>query len=86
MNDFETALNKLPSSAGFDPAAHTTVKDLCWICLHELDLVAEREYWHPIAERKKLLKFIEKHGHYVDEARAMYQQALGVSKGDCYTQ
>ena len=89
MNDFDTALSKLPDSAGFDPSAHKTVEDLCYICLHELDLVAEREYWHPVAERKKLLKFIEKFGSscatdYTDEARRVYAQAQSVSKSDCY--
>ena len=85
MNDFEKALKTLPQSVGFDALAHKTVEDLCWICLHELDLVAEREYWLPLAERKRLLNFIEKHGHYVDDGRRVYQQSLGVTRGDCYT-
>lgn len=89
MTDFEKALNKLPDSAGYDFYAQKTIEDLCWICLHELDLVAEREYWHPVAERKKLLKFIEKFGpscatDYTDEARRVYAQAQSVSKSDCY--
>ena len=90
MTDFDKALNALPPSAGYDPAAHKTVEDLCWICLHELDLVAEEEYWLPLAERKKLLKFIVRFGKtckedYTDEARKMYTRSLNVSKEDCYT-
>ena len=84
MTDFDKALKTLPDSAGFDAFAHKTVEDLCWICLHELDLVAEMEYWLPLAERKRLLKFIEKHGYYVDEARRIYKQSLGVTADDCY--
>ena len=53
MTDFDKALKALPPTAGYDPFAHKTVEDLCWICLHELDLVAEEEYWLPLAERKK---------------------------------
>ena len=90
MTDFDKALNKLPDSAGYDSFAHKTIEDLCWICLHELDLVAEREYWHPLAERKKLLKFIETYGKtcdkdYTDEARRVYAQSLSVRKNECYT-
>jgi len=82
--DFHKALKKLPSSAGFDSFAHKTIEDLCWICLHELDMVAEAEYWHPVSERKRLLKFVEKHGYYVKEARGAYYDSLGVEKEDCY--
>lgn len=90
MDNFQKALNKLPSSVGFDPFEHNTIDDLCWICLHELDLVAEREYWHPISERKKLLKFIETFAgdckkDYTNEAREIFNQSLNVTKRDCYT-
>lgn len=81
---FDQALNALPEGTGFDPMAHKTVADLCYLCLHELDLVAEREFWHPLAMRRKYLKFCEKQGHYVDEARAMYNASLNVSREDCY--
>ena len=89
MTDFEKAINKLPNSAGYDPLSHKTVEDLCYICLHELDLVAEKEYWLPLAERKRLLKFIEQFGKtcetdYTDEARKIYAQSLSVSKDECY--
>jgi hypothetical protein len=43
MNDFDKAL-KLPTSAGYDAFAHKTEEDLCYIFLHELDLVVEQEY------------------------------------------
>ncbi|HCB50651.1 MAG TPA: hypothetical protein DEP47_14320 [Chloroflexi bacterium] len=82
--EFQKALDQLPSSAGFDHTVHHTVDDLCWICLRELDLVAEREYWLPLAERKRLLKFIQKHGHHVNEADAVYQRGLPVRADDCY--
>lgn len=90
MTDFDKALKKLPDSAGFDAFSHKTVEDLCWICLHELDLVAEQEYWHPIGERKRLLKFIETFGascenDYTAEARKTFDQARNVKKSDCYT-
>ena len=89
MTDFDKALKALPSSAGFDAFSHKTVEDLCWICLHELDLVAEREYWQPMAERKKLLKFIETYGpscenDYSADARKVFDQARLVTKSDCY--
>ena len=90
MTDFETALKQLPDGTGFDSFAHKTVEDLCWICLHELDLVAEREYWAPVAKRKKFLKFIEKFGpscatDYTEEARKVYAQAQSVQPSECYT-
>ncbi len=82
MTDFATALNKLPSGTYFDPLAHKTVADLCFVCLHELDLHAEGEYFHPLAMRKKYLRFIEKHGHYITEGQAMYRLGLGKTKRD----
>jgi len=29
----------------FEFSEHTTIADLCYLCLHELDLHAEQEYW-----------------------------------------
>tara|TARA_R110000823_G_scaffold24690_2_gene73319 strand:- start:54 stop:347 length:294 start_codon:yes stop_codon:yes gene_type:complete len=89
MTDFDKALKALPPTAGYDPIAHKTVEDLCWICLHELDLVTEEEYWLPLVERTKLLKFIVRFGKtckkdYTDEARKMYAKSVNVSKEDCY--
>ena len=63
MKDFDKALKALPTSAGYDAFAHKTEEDLCCIFLHELDLVVEQEYWRPLAERKRRLKFIEKLRH-----------------------
>jgi len=57
MTTFEKALDKLPDGTGFDAYSHKTVQDLCWICLHELDLHAEGEYFVPMALRKKYLAF-----------------------------
>jgi hypothetical protein len=83
--DFNKALNALPDGTGYDSFTHKTVQDLCYLCLHELDLVAEREFWHPVSQRKKYLKFCVKHGFYANEAQAMYQASLSVSKNDCET-
>ena len=81
---FEQALKALPDVCGFDHSAHTTVEDLCWICLHELDLHAEQEYWHPVAVRKKLLAFCKKYGYYEAEAQAMFNAGQGLKKADAY--
>ena len=81
---FEKALNELPDVCGFDPFNHTSIEDLCWLCLHELDLHAEQEYWHPVAVRKKLLAFCKKYGHYATEAAAVFTAGQGLKKADAY--
>lgn len=81
---FDKALKELPDVCGFDHFAHKTVEDLCWICLHELDLHAEGEYWHPVAVRKKLLAFCKRYGYYVAEAQAMFNAGKGRKKADAY--
>ena len=83
---FETALNKLPEGTGFDAYCHKTVEDLCWLCLHELDLHAEAEYFVPLALRKKYLAFNSKWGFYGEESQAMFNAGKKISKADCYTQ
>ena len=80
---FEKALKELPDVCGLD-SCHKTIEDLCWICLHELDLHAEQEYWHPLAVRKKLLAFCKKYGHYADEAQAMFTQGANHKKPNSY--
>ena len=82
MQDFELALKELPEGTYFEHGAHTTVEDLCFVCLHELDLHAECEYFHPVAMRRAYLKFIEKHGFYVMEAQAVFKQGLRRSYRD----
>ena len=84
MTPFDKALNQLPDVCGYDPFAHHTVEDLCWLCLHELDLHAEQEYWHTAADRKKLLAFCKKHNHYAAEAQTMYTKGIGLQKADAY--
>lgn len=77
---YEEALKELPDGTSLDASVHTTVEDLCYVCLHELDLVAEGEYWHPMALRRKYLKFCQKYGTdlpmgkstYADEALQMF--------------
>lgn len=81
---FEKALNELPDVCGFDPYAHKTVEDLCWLCLHELDLHAEQEHWHTAAVRKKLLAFCKKYGHFADKAKEAFAQGNGLKKSDAY--
>ena len=79
---FEQALKKLPSGTYYDDFAHKTIEALCFVCLHELDLHAEGEYFHPLAMRKKYMKFIETFGFYVDEAKHVYKIGLGKTKSD----
>jgi len=79
---FEQALKKLPSGTYYEHFAHKTIESLCFVCLHELDLHAEGEYFHPLAMRKKYMKFIETFGFYVDEAKHVYKIGLGKTKSD----
>ena len=81
--DFDKALDKLPEGTGFDAYSHKTVADLCWVCLHELDLHAEGEYFVPLALRRKYLAFIRKHGFYVAQAEQAFAQGKNVTKADC---
>jgi hypothetical protein len=79
---FEKALSQLPDVCGYDSFSHKTIQDLCWLCLHELDLHAEQDYWHPVAVRKKLLAFCKKHGHYAEEAQTQFTNGNGLKKAD----
>lgn len=83
---FETALNELPNDTGFDAFIHKTIQDLCWVCLHELDLHAEKEYFVPMMLRKKYLAFNRKWGFFLEESQAMFEAGKSISKADCYTQ
>lgn len=82
--DFDKALNDLPDVCGYDSFSHKTIKDLCYLCLHELDLHAEQEYWHTVAVRKKLLAFCKKHGHYQAEAQQQFDLGKHLKKSDAY--
>ena len=84
MTTFQKALNKLPDGTGFDAYSHKTVEDLCWICLHELDLHAEGEHFVPMTLRKKYLAFNKKFGFYVNEAQEMFNAGKSVTQADCY--
>jgi len=79
---FEKALSQLPDVCGYDSFSHKTIQDLCWLCLHELDLHAEQDYWHPVAVRKKLLAFCKKYGHYAEEAQTQFTNGNGLKKAD----
>jgi hypothetical protein len=68
----------------FEPGQHTEIYDLCFLCLHELDLHAEGEYWHPIALRKKLLAFCKKWGYYANEAQQQFDLGKSAKKCDAY--
>jgi len=82
--EFEAALKKLPAGTGFDPFAHKTVEDLCWICLHELDMHAEAENFASMALRKKYLAFCQLYGFYALEAGKQFRRGATVRKSDCY--
>ena len=83
--------NKVRHLTYFEPGEHTRICDLCYLCLHELDLHAEGEYWHPAPVRRALLKFCEKWGPHADEpgldypaeARKQYALGTGKKKSDC---
>jgi hypothetical protein len=82
MQTFEQALKQLPEGTYYDEFCHKTIADLCFVCLHELDLHAEGEYFQPLAMRKKYLKFIEKFGFHVEDARHVYNIGLNKTKAD----
>lgn len=77
MTDFQKALDDLPDGTGID-AHHNSIDDLCWLCLHELDLHAEGEFRHDPSNLRKYYGFIKKYGTDADkkEAWSVYQQAL----------
>ena len=82
---------KVSSLTYFEPSQHTKIADLCYLCLHELDLHAEGEYWHPAAVRQALLKFCQKWGPHADEAgidyaaesQRQFDLGRGKKKADC---
>lgn len=89
LKDFEGSVIHLTY---FEYREHTTIDDLCYLCLHELDLHAEGEYWHPIKERKALLKFCQKWGphaeaegkiDYVAESQRQFDLGKSKKKTDC---
>jgi len=84
LTKFDVALKKLPAGTGFDSFAHKTVEDLCWICLHELDMHAEAEHFAPMALRRQYLAFCKRYGFYAREADEAFQGGLTVRKSDCY--
>lgn len=61
MSNFEAALKELPDDTDLD-VHHKTVEDLCWLCLHELDLHVEEEYKHTKKNVAAYKKFIKKFG------------------------
>jgi hypothetical protein len=74
----------------FEYGQHTTIEDLCYLCLHELDLHAEGEYWHPVKTRQALLRFCKKWGplaqggiDYVAESKQQFELGKGKRKEDC---
>jgi hypothetical protein len=75
MSTYDQALKEFEGSVinltYFEYREHTTIADLCYLCLHELDLHAEQEYWHPMKERRDLLKFCKKWGPYAQEEGSM---------------
>lgn len=80
MSDINKDFNKVGHFTYFDPMVHSTADDMTFVCLHELDLHAEGEYWHPIKIRRDLLKFIQKHGSDYHKSEALRQFNLGKDK------
>lgn len=69
-SDYQSALEdfaKVQHLTYFEHREHITIADLCYLCLHELDLHAEQEYWHKMSDRRALLKFCQKWGRYAEE-------------------
>lgn len=77
-NQFDQALNDLPVDTGYDPFTHKTVDDLCYVCLHELDLHAEGEYKIKLPLRKQYYKFIQKYGspYYKSESKRVFDSGM----------
>jgi hypothetical protein len=80
MIDVKKDFSKVSHHTYYDPMVHSTTDDMCFVCLHELDLHAEGEYWHPIKVRRDLLKFITKHGTDYHKNEALRQFNLGKDK------
>jgi hypothetical protein len=80
MTDAKKDFGKVAHHTYFDPMVHSTVDDMCFVCLHELDLHAEGEYWHPVKTRRDLLNFINKHGTDYYKNEALRQFNLGKDK------
>jgi hypothetical protein len=75
----------------FEFSEHTKIADLCYLCLHELDLHAEQEYWHKMSDLKALLKFCQKWGPYADEkldyvseSQKIFDQGRNHKKSDAF--
>lgn len=78
----------------FEYSEHTRICDLCYLCLHELDLHAEGEYWHTPKDRGALLRFIKKWGakgteeegsiDYVAEGKKQYALGNKMKKAGAY--
>lgn len=86
MADMQKDFDKVVHHTYFEPTVHVTADDLCFLCLHELDLHAEGEYWHPAQVRRDLLNFIKKHGseYYKSEALRQFNLGIGKRKEDSY--
>lgn len=85
MGDIWKDFDKVIHYTYYEVSEHKTADDLCYLCLHELDLHAEGEYWHPIGVRKALLNFIKKYGsdYYKNEALRQFNIGKGKRKEDC---
>jgi len=90
---YENALKdfmKVAHLTYFEFREHTKISDLCYLCLHELDLHAEGEYWHPASVRRMLLRFLQTWGayaedgiDYVAESKRQFEAGKGRKKSDC---
>ena len=80
MTDINKDFSKVAHVTYYEPTEHKTADDLCYLCLHELDLHAEGEYWHPIKVRRALLNFINKYGSDYYKSEGLLQFNLGKDK------
>lgn len=87
LKDFE----RVQHLTYFDSNEHKTIADLCYLCLHELDMHSEQEFWHPMADLKALFKFCQKWGphstdglDYVAESKRQFEAGRKHRKSDCY--
>ena len=76
--DFQKALDELPDGTGFDWTAHKEITDLVFLCQHELDMHAEGEFRHRVADLYRFVDFIGRYGtkKEIEEAKKIYKEAL----------
>jgi hypothetical protein len=83
--EFQQALKALPQAVtGYNKDVHSTVRDLCYLCLDELGIHADREFYHDSKFRKACLAYCERYGFFVEEARETFKKCLTITQEECY--